>query len=183
MIRQYSQEDNKAVRYTCHASSKNPAHKASLRLVCMLYCDYYLATDKSHAFVATDEFDKPVGYVLCDTDFKKYSQIYPTYIADAKKESRKDFANSKLILKSCEEIASDYPAHLQINVLPAFQGRGIGRALVETELARLRGEGVRGVHVVIKQTNKDAIAFFERLGFAKILRIKRMFFVLGITLL
>jgi len=183
MIRQYRQEDNKAVRYVCHASSTTPAHKASLNLVCSLYADYYLMSDRDHAFVATDEFDKPIGYVLCATDFNKYKAIYPTYMADAKKESFKDYLLAKSALKRCEEIAPDYPAHLQINVLPAFQGRGIGRALVETELARLRGEGVCGVHVVIKQTNKDAIAFFERLGFAKILRIKRKFFLLGVTLL
>ena len=182
MIRQYNDQDNKAVRYVCHASSTNPAHKASLRLVCSLFCDYYLAQDKAHAFVATDEFDKPVGYVLCDTDFKKYAQLYPTYIADAKKESRRDYANCKKNIKACSAIADAYPAHLQINVLPSFQNRGIGRSLVETEIARLRGEGVIGVHVVLKQSNKAALAFFERLGFAKILRISSKFLVLGLKI-
>lgn len=184
MIRQYNQNaDNKAVKYVCHASSTTPTHKASLRLVCLLYCDYYIATNKSHAFVATDEFDKPVGYILCDTDFTKYAKLYPTFIADAKKESPKDFKNAKLILKHCAEIADDYPAHLQMNVLPAFQTRGIGRALVETEIARLRGEGTKGVFVVLKQSNKGAIAFFERLGFSKLLRIRKKFYVLGLKII
>ena len=182
MIRQYSDVDNKAVRYVCHASSTNPTHKASLRLVCSLFCDYYLAQDKSHAFVATDEFDKPVGYVLCDTDFKKYSLLYPSYIADVKNESRKDFLNMKQNIKACETIAEAYPAHLQINVLPAFQNRGIGRSLVETEIARLRGDGIPGVHVVLKISNMSALAFFERLGFVKILRIGRKFLVLGLKI-
>ena len=182
MIRQYNDQDNKAVRYVCHASSTTPAHKASLRLVCLLHTDYYLAQDKAHAFVATDEFDKPVGYVLCDVDFKKYAQLYPTYIADVKKESRKDFKDSLFIIKNCAEIADDYPAHLQMNVLPSFQNRGIGRSLVETEIARLRGEGINGVHVVLKQSNKAALAFFERLGFQKLLRLGKKFYVLGLTI-
>ena len=183
MIRQYSQDDQKAVRYVCHASSQNPAHKASLRLVCSLYCDYYLANDKAHAFVATDEFDKPVAYVLCDTDFAKFSAIYPSYIADVRKESPTDYKSIKLTLKHCADISADYPAHLQINVLPSFQNRGIGRALIDTLIARLRGEGITGVHVVLKQSNTSAIAFFERLGFEKLLRIKKRFFVLGLKIL
>ena len=182
MIRQYTTDDQKAVRYVCHASSKNPTHKASLRLVCSLYCDYYLANDKQHCFVATDEFDKPIGYVLCDTDFKRYAELYPSYIASIRKESPKDFRNSKLTIKHAWEIADAYPAHLQMNVLPSFQNRGIGRSLVETIVARLRGEGIRGVHVVIKQSNDSAIAFFERLGFEKILRIRKKFFVLGLKI-
>lgn len=182
MIRQYNSEDNKAVRYVCHTSSTTPAHKASLRLVCLLYADYYLAQDKSHAFVATDEFDKPVGYVLCETNYQKYTKLYPTYIAETKRESRKDYKNCLYIIKNCQEISKDYPAHLQMNVLPSFQNRGIGKSLVETEIARLRGEGICGVHVVLKQSNKGAIAFFERLGFTKILRLGRKFYVLGVKI-
>lgn len=181
MIRQYTSDDNKAVRYVCHASSTTPAHKASLRLVCLLYADYYLAQDKAHAFVATDEFDKPIGYVLCATDFQKYASIYPTYMADAKKENYKDYVFAKSVLKKSEEITADYPAHLQINVLPAFQDRGIGRALVETEIARLRGEGIKGAYVVIKKSNPSALAFFERLGFTKILTARK-FYILGIKI-
>lgn len=182
MIRQYNDLDNKAVRYVCHVSSTNPTHKASQRLVCSLFCDYYLAQNKSHAFVATDEFDKPVGYVLCDTDFKKYAQLYPTYVADVKKESRKDYSNVKKNIKACSAIADDYPAHLQLNVLPAFQNRGIGRSLVETAIARLRGDGICGVHVVLKQSNKAALAFFERLGFSKLLRTSNKFYILGLKI-
>lgn len=183
MIRQYNPEtDQKAVRYVCHASSTTPAHKASLRLVCSLWCDYYLANDKAHAFVATDEFDKPVGYVLADVNFDNYKKLYPSYIASIKKESRKDYVNSMFIIKHCEKIAADYPAHLQINVLGAFQDRGIGRALVETIIARLRGEGIKGVYVVLKQSNTGAIAFFERMGFSKLLRLRKKFYVLGLSI-
>ena len=150
--------------------------------MCSLFCDYYVANDKEHAFVATDEFDKPVGYVLCATDFDKYASIYPSYIADVKKESPKDYRYAKKMLKVSEEISKDYPAHMQINVLSTFQGRGIGRALVETEIARLRGDGIHGVHVVIKQSNTAAIAFFERLGFTKVLTYRRKFHVLGLKI-
>lgn len=181
MIRQYQQDDNKAVRYVCHASSTTPAHKASLRLVCSLFCDFYLAQDKQYSFVATDEFDKPVGYVLCDVDFKRFASLYPTYIADVKKENPRDYRFTKKALKACDEIADDYPAHLQLNVLPSFQGRGIGRSLVDTAIARLRGEGVHGVHVVIKRTNTAAVAFFERLGFTSLLSTRK-FFILGIKI-
>lgn len=153
-----------------------------MRLVCLLYCDYYLAQNAGRAFVATDEFDKPVGYVLSDVNFDDFAKVYPSFIASAKKESPLDFRNIKLFLKYSAEIADDYPAHLQINVLPSFQNRGIGRALVETAVARLRGEGVKGVHVVIKQSNASALAFFERLGFSKLLSPRKKFYVLGLKI-
>ena len=102
-------------------------------------------------------------------------------MADAKKENLSDYLFAKAILKKSAEIAPDYPAHLQINVLPSFQGRGIGRALVATEIARLRGEGIKGVHVIIKHSNTAALAFFERLGFTKLLT-HRKFFILGLKI-
>ena len=58
-----------------------------------------------------------------------------------------------------------YPAHFHINVRPAAQSRGIGRALVAAFLARCQ----TGVHVVTGAT-APARGFYSRLGFAEIVR-------------
>ncbi|WP_326573516.1 GNAT family N-acetyltransferase [Streptomyces sp. NBC_00481] len=61
-----------------------------------------------------------------------------------------------------------YPAHLHIDLLPARQGRGHGRALMRTFLRALRAASVPAVHLSMLTTNTPARAFYDRLGFHEI---------------
>ncbi len=61
-----------------------------------------------------------------------------------------------------------FPAHLHIDLLPAAQGRGYGRALIATLLAGLTGAGATGVHLGVDLGNDRAIGFYHRLGFVEI---------------
>ncbi|MEH0631142.1 GNAT family N-acetyltransferase [Streptomyces stelliscabiei] len=58
-----------------------------------------------------------------------------------------------------------YPAHLHIDILPAQQGRGHGRALLRTFLRALRARGVPAVHLSMVTANTPARAFYDRMGF------------------
>lgn len=60
-----------------------------------------------------------------------------------------------------------FPSHLHIDLLPAARGRGAGRALMAAWFARLRAVGSPGCHLGTLAENRDAIAFFERVGFAR----------------
>ncbi len=153
-----------------------------MALVCSLYCDYYLEKEPSHCFVTTDEFDKPSGYILCAKSFDKYVLEFEPYLKKAKKLSFVDYVAQKYLQKAVADVAKEYPAHLHVDVLPSFQGRGNGRALITTLLAHLRGEGVKGVHLVVSQSNTGAIAFYERLGFARQKRIFKTAYVYAISL-
>ncbi len=59
----------------------------------------------------------------------------------------------------------DFPAHLHINLLPAAQGQGWGRKLIECFLAALEQRGVAGVHLGVGKKNTPAIAFYQHLQF------------------
>ena len=61
-----------------------------------------------------------------------------------------------------------HPAHLHIDVLPAYQGRGFGRLLIRHLLASLSDAGVHAVHLGMVPGNVAARAFYERLGFTEI---------------
>ncbi len=61
--------------------------------------------------------------------------------------------------------ARTYPAELHIDLLPAAQGAGWGRRLMQTFLDALREAGVPGVHLGVSTANPGAIAFYRRLGF------------------
>lgn len=58
-------------------------------------------------------------------------------------------------------------AHLHIDLLPSAQGRGIGRALMDVMIARLRASGATGVHLGVDPRNTSAISFYEHLGFTR----------------
>ncbi|CUS15341.1 unnamed protein product [Tuber aestivum] len=58
-----------------------------------------------------------------------------------------------------------YPAHLHIDILPEFQGKGFGGKLMGRFLHRVRardGDGACGVHLGMRQDNVAAGRFYER---------------------
>ncbi len=64
----------------------------------------------------------------------------------------------------------DAPAERELRnvyVEPDMASRGIGLALVEECLSRLRDEGVRAVSLGVFPSNVRAIAFYERCGFIR----------------
>jgi GNAT superfamily N-acetyltransferase len=65
------------------------------------------------------------------------------------------------------EVAA-HPAHLHIDLLPAWQRKGYGRALMRTFLAALNAKGVEAVHLSMVTANTPARAFYDRLGFEEI---------------
>lgn len=64
---------------------------------------------------------------------------------------------------------ADYPAHLHVNLAPAYRNRGIGGKLVAVFAADAGRAGAKGVHVV---TSADArnVRFYERAGFREVAR-------------
>jgi GNAT superfamily N-acetyltransferase len=57
-----------------------------------------------------------------------------------------------------------FPAHLHINLAPAYRSRGLGRALVGAFAARAAAAGVTGMHVVTGKGMRN-VRFYERCGF------------------
>jgi ribosomal protein S18 acetylase RimI-like enzyme len=75
-----------------------------------------------------------------------------------------------------------YPAHLHIDLLPAFQRRGFGRALLQALVAALRLRGVPGLHLSMDPANVSARAFYDRVGFRELPSSKPDAPLLGIEL-
>lgn len=170
-VRPYRESDQNAVRLICHATADAKIFKKSKKLVCALYCDYYIENEPDFCFVITDEFDKPVGYILCSSDDKKFSSGIKPYLKRARKISL--FAplaisvEHRLTAKEREL----YPAHLHIDLLPAFRKKGGGRTLINALKGKLRGAGVKGLRLTVSASNAGAIAFYERLGFERLRKL------------
>lgn len=65
------------------------------------------------------------------------------------------------------KLMEEYPAHLHIDILPAFQSKGLGAKMIERLEEELRGKGVRGVHLVMAAGNEGAERFYKRQGFER----------------
>jgi ribosomal protein S18 acetylase RimI-like enzyme len=65
------------------------------------------------------------------------------------------------------EVAA-YPAHLHIDLLPAYQRAGHGRGLMTQFLLALGVQGVAAVHLGMLSANTRARAFYDRMGFHEI---------------
>jgi ribosomal protein S18 acetylase RimI-like enzyme len=63
-----------------------------------------------------------------------------------------------------KRITDPYPSHLHINLLPRLQGRGLGQALIDRWLARMREAGSRGVHLGVSPVNHRALRFYRAYG-------------------
>jgi ribosomal protein S18 acetylase RimI-like enzyme len=61
-----------------------------------------------------------------------------------------------------------FPAHLHIDILPAFQRQGWGRRLLSALIAALRERGVPGLHLTMDPANVNARRFYDRAGFREL---------------
>ena len=73
----------------------------------------------------------------------------------------------------------EYPSHLHIDLLPHAQGRGNGRALMETFLAALTERGSPGVHLGTSPQNRRAERFYLKMGFQELKRLEPYHLTMG----
>jgi len=94
-------------------------------------------------------------------------QNYPLPTAD---DTTKDAAMIRLIHKCYlpSSWASQYPAHLHIDLLPKARGHGLGRQPMGVLLDRLRTRGVTSVHLGEGRPKADAVAFYQQVGFIQL---------------
>jgi ribosomal protein S18 acetylase RimI-like enzyme len=179
-IRPYRPSDRDAVADVCVRTADNGGDSRSLypdlELMPTLFAWPYVDLEPELAFVLTDQ-DHPVGYVLGCADTPAFAQRlrtewiptvssrYPAPVGPS--DSPTDFMISllhnpkRLVIP---EVA-DYPAHLHIDLLPAYQRSGHGRSLMTHFLAALATADVPAVHLTMLTSNTPARAFYDRLDF------------------
>jgi ribosomal protein S18 acetylase RimI-like enzyme len=142
-----------------------------------LYAGQYLALEPRLAFVAT--LDGTVaGYALGALDtvgFEQRLEIdwwpalrdrYPLP-GDGTELDRTFVARLHEPTTTPAAVTDRYPSHLHIDLLPALQGRGVGRQLMDALLTAMADLGSPGVHLGVDPRNTNAIGFYEHLGFSR----------------
>ena len=169
-IRPYEEKDKEDVRFVC-LNSDGPCEEGEAFCFYILntYCDYYIEQEPENCFVAADDHDRAVGYVICTENYDKYfagitAEYLPRFRPDD--EDARDG-----ILHSADpqrEYKAEYPAHLHIDLLPEYQRMGIGHKLVDTLCAHLRAKGIPGVMLTAGVDNVKGRSFYRKYGFTEL---------------
>ena len=169
-IRAYKSDDLESVRDVCHKTAHTKTYQKNKDLVTTMYLDYYAIEEPEYVFVAVDETDTPIGYVLCSIDYDKFHKVFiEKYASKIKNRFPIDYYNKKSFEpKILKKHLPQYPAHLHIDILDGYQGQGVGKRLLEALFNKLKEDNIPGVCLVAATSNKNACGFYEHMGFQKI---------------
>lgn len=149
------------------------------RLLGEIYLGAYLAFEPDLAFVV-DDGSGALGYVVGTVDTAAFEErcerdwwppLRARYPLDAFPTESEDACLVRSIHSPStadRPVLDLFPAHLHVDLLPAAQGGGNGRRLLETLFHALRERGVQGVHLGVSETNTSAIGFYEHLGLERV---------------
>ncbi|MFI8321641.1 GNAT family N-acetyltransferase [Streptomyces sp. NPDC085529] len=183
-IRRYRPSDRARLADICVRTAHEGGDSSGLypdpELMPVIFAYPYVELEPDFAFVLDDGTGRAVGYVLGAPDTvgfaARFREEWLPRVAErfpAPAGAPTTPAESMAVLLHTPErmVLSElsvYPAHLHIDLLPPWQGKGYGRALMHTLLAALHERGVAAVHLCMVQTNTPARAFYDRLGFTRL---------------
>ncbi len=182
-IRPYQAADKKNVQFVC-LNSEGPckSSKRGINFSLAVYCDYYIENEPENCFVAADENNRAIGYVISTENFDKFEKIYiSNYYPKIKKWEYRRRKSALRAIESQKKHKNDYPAHLHIDILPEYQHMGLGKKLMDALCDNLRKKGVKGVMFTVWHKNYNAIKFYEKYGF-ELIETKETTLVYGLKL-
>ena len=167
-IREMEMRDIPAAERICllTASANLRKDAAARENTLWLYNRYYTRACLADCFVAVNEADEAVGYILCAPDYKTYCESFrKNECKDIRKLGFLRGVRAYFEPKLQKKYAKRYPAHLHIDLLPEAQGQGMGTALMDALKSHLRAENVSGVFLCVGRDNKKALRFYKKQGF------------------
>lgn len=168
-IRKYEDKDKQSCRNICHETSafdlKDPKMKTFLDL---MYNDYYTEVEGENCFVAVNENDEAVGYLLCAKDFDSYYKTFrKNYLPKIDKLGLKYSIMARSEIFIHKAFSKKYKAHLHIDLLDVCRHQGTGSKLMKELKSHLADNGCHSLMLSCGYDNKNAIAFYKRNGFFK----------------
>lgn len=182
-IRPYQPGDHAALHEICVRTGLGgddaTGHYRDPRILPVIFAAPYAELDPELVFVV-DDGGSAVGYVVGTADTEAFVTAFraewlPRY-AERYPKPAEPFEDLDAVMANLlhtpermriPELA-EYPAHLHIDLLPDYQGRGLGRRLMHTLWEALRARGVPGIHLTVSAENTSARAFYHRLGYREV---------------
>jgi ribosomal protein S18 acetylase RimI-like enzyme len=147
------------------------------RLVGDVFAAPYVTLEPATARILDDGTGQAVGYIVGTRDTEQFVRRYrdewiplvgDRYDDDTDERDQWLIALHQRPERMLVPELAGYPAHLHIDLLAEWQGRGQGRALMTSFLSGLHEAGAGRVHLSMSPSNTSARAFYDRLGFKEI---------------
>ena len=165
-IRPYQEKDRERMHKICFETSTGFNSEKGKVVLYTMYCDYYINEEPESCFVAVNENDEAIGYIICAPDDERYQRIFKEkYAPILKKASLFKYLFHYAGEWYTKKARKLYPAHLHIDILEEGQRKGLGTALVDTLVAYLKGKGVKGLHLGCSASNEKGVNFYRKYGF------------------
>lgn len=169
-IRLAEDKDLKDIEHICRMTAGPQARRDEEigRKISLTYSTYYARAEQETSFVL-DDGGKAVGYILCAPDYSKYAKGYrKNEVRKLWKVERRQSCKAYFLPLGYLPFKKKYPAHLHIDILEDYQGKGYGSQLMDALLTKLKSMGIPGVMLIVDKDNTGAQRFYERKGFSKV---------------
>ncbi|MFB9909215.1 GNAT family N-acetyltransferase [Allokutzneria oryzae] len=182
-IRPYRPSDFDAVHQICAATADAGSPMTGLPdpdIVGHVFAGPYVTLEPDLAFVHEDA-DGVAGYVIAALDTAAFETRWRAEWSPRFVESHPppavsaDPAADAWLREMLHNPASpapvafpEFPSHLHIDLLARARGNGNGRRLLDALFDALRAKGSPGVHLLVVQSNTNAIAFYRAVGFTEL---------------
>lgn len=170
-IRPCREGDLEAARAICEeTSSIELRDEKDRRFLLLTYCDPYVRYAPD-SFMAVDENDRPVGYVFCAADTRRFFRAFRKNVLP--ELTRLGLRYGVMGRGVCvqQTLCSLFaPAHLHIDLTASARRRGIGSALIGTLKAHLAQQGISRVVLTVSRSNVSAFRFYQKNGFRPLLK-------------
>lgn len=144
------------------------------RLLGHLFVAPYAVLEPELAYVVEDD-EGVGGYVVGTADTRAFEATleadwYPA-LRERHPEGSGEGFDAMLVallhhtMRAADAVVATHPAHLHIDLLPRFQGTGLGLRLMATMHDACRERGAPGLHLGVSQRNTRALGFYRHLGY------------------
>lgn len=169
-IRRYKESDKENVRFVC-LNSNGPCSMKERKqhFILTTYCDYFIEKEPDNCFVAVDENDKAVGYILCAENYNKFRKTFGKEYLSRFRKHELSYRITALASTFIQFVhRKEYPAHMHIDILPEYQRMGLGHKLVDALSENLKEKGIKGVCLTTWANNKKGVGFYKKFGFTQL---------------
>lgn len=173
-VRPYNEKDKERIRNICLRNAEClDAPTETQEYILIMYCDYYIEQEPSNCFVAVNDDDEAVGYIICSENYDNYEKIFTeNYLNRCAGISTKRYIDAKLDMLSHSMYKKEYPAHFHIDIYDEYQRMGVGSLLISTLKAHLRKKNINSVMMVCGADNENAKSFYRKNGFKDLITTK-----------
>ena len=181
-IRPYRASDLDALYEICLKTGESGQDATHLyrdpKIIGHIYAGPYGVLEPQNCFVAEDA-DGVGGYIIGTRDTfafekKQAAEWWPDLRARYADPGapREDFTPDERMAylihhppRTPRRVSEPYPAHLHIDLLPRFQGIGLGKRMIDMFRAHMASAGAPALHLGVGPKNERGVRFYRAYGF------------------